>query len=77
ELGLIQSMSRKGNCWDNAPMESFFGHFKDLAEYKSLDNLGDVRKEVDRVIEEYNQHRYQWGFNKMTPEQYRGHLLAA
>ncbi|EFV73991.1 hypothetical protein HMPREF1013_05784, partial [Bacillus sp. 2_A_57_CT2] len=54
ELGLIQSMSRKGNCWDNAPMESFFGHFKDLAEYKSLDNLGDVRKEVDRVIEEYN-----------------------
>ncbi|WP_099049187.1 IS3 family transposase [Cytobacillus oceanisediminis] len=77
ELGLIQSMSRKGNCWDNAPMESFFGHFKDLAEYKSLDNLGDVRKEVDRVIEEYNQHRYQWGLNKMTPEQYRGHLLAA
>lgn len=77
ELGLIQSMSRKGNCWDNAPMESFFGHFKDLAEYKSLDNLGDVRKEVDRVIEEYNQHRYQWGLNKMTPGQYRGHLLAA
>ncbi|WP_372675490.1 IS3 family transposase, partial [Cytobacillus sp. Bac17] len=26
---------------------------------------------------EYNQHRYQWGLNKMTPEQYRGHLLAA
>ncbi|MBV7509311.1 IS3 family transposase, partial [Bacillus sp. sid0103] len=32
KLGLTQSMSRKGNCWDNAPMESFFGHFKDLAE---------------------------------------------
>lgn len=27
ELGLKQSMSRKGNCWDNAPMESFFAHF--------------------------------------------------
>jgi transposase InsO family protein len=77
KLGLTQSMSRKGNCWDNAPMESFFGHFKDLAEYKSLDNLKDVRKEVHRVIEEYNQHRYQWGLNKMTPEQYRSHLLAA
>ncbi|USK48204.1 IS3 family transposase [Bacillus sp. CMF12] len=77
ELGLTQSMSRKGNCWDNAPMESFFGHFKDLAEYKSLDNLKDVTKEVERVIEDYNHHRYQWGLNKMTPVQYRGHLLAA
>jgi transposase InsO family protein len=77
KLGLTQSMSRKGNCWDNAPMESFFGHFKDLAEYKSLDNIKDVRIEVDRVIEEYNYHRYQWGLNKMTPVQYRGHLIAA
>jgi len=77
KLGLTQSMSRKGNCWDNAPMESFFGHFKDLAEYKSLDNIKDVKKEVDRVIQEYNNHRYQWGLNKMTPVQYRGHLLAA
>lgn len=77
KLGLTQSMSRKGNCWDNAPMESFFGHFKDLAEYKSLDNLRDVKIEVDRIIKEYNHHRYQWGLNKMTPVQYRGHLLAA
>ncbi|MGG3693318.1 IS3 family transposase, partial [Heyndrickxia ginsengihumi] len=73
KLGLTQSMSRKGNCWDNAPMESFFGHFKDLAEYKSFDNIKDVKKEVDRVIEEYNNYRYQWGLNKMTPVQYRSH----
>ncbi|WP_411730393.1 integrase core domain-containing protein [Peribacillus sp. CSMR9] len=52
---------RKGNCWDNAPMESFFGHFKDLAEYKTCTNLTDVKEEVDRVIEEYNESRYQWG----------------
>lgn len=77
KLGLTQSMSRKGNCWDNAPMESFFGHFKDLAEYKSCDNLREVKNEVDRVIEEYNNHRYQWGLKKMTPVQYRSHLLAA
>ncbi|MED4717203.1 IS3 family transposase [Bacillus badius] len=76
-LGLTQSMSRKGNCWDNAPMESFFGHFKDLAEYKSLENLKEVKQEVNRVIEEYNHYRYQWGLNKMTPVQYRDHLLAA
>lgn len=77
ELGLTQSMSRKGNCWDNAPMESFFGHFKDLAEYKSCETLREVNAEVNRVIEEYNNHRYQWGLNKMTPVQYRSHLLAA
>ncbi|MBK5443126.1 MULTISPECIES: IS3 family transposase [unclassified Peribacillus] len=77
ELGITQSMSRKGNCWDNAPMESFFGHFKDLAEYKTCTNLTDVKEEIDRVIEEYNEHRYQWGLKKMAPVQYRDHLLAA
>ncbi|MFE8701639.1 IS3 family transposase [Cytobacillus sp. FJAT-54145] len=77
KLGLTQSMSRKGNCWDNAPMEGFFGHFKDLAEYRSCENLAEVTAEINRVIEEYNNHRYQWGLNKMTPVQYRSHLLAA
>ncbi len=69
-------MSRKGNCWDNAPKESFFGHFKDLAEYKTCTNLTDVKEEIDRVIEEYNEHRYQWGLMKMAPVQYLDHLLA-
>lgn len=57
------------------PGKGVFGTFKDLAEYKSFDNLRDVTKEVDRVIYEYN--RYQWCFKKMTPEQFRGNLLAA
>lgn len=30
KMGFIQSMSRRGNCWDNAPLESFFGHMKDV-----------------------------------------------
>lgn len=77
ELNVTQSMSRKGNCWDNAPMESFFGHFKDLSEYESCNTFEELKDEVDRVIEEYNCHRYQWGLKKMTPVQYRGHLLAA
>ncbi|EAR67209.1 transposase [Bacillus sp. NRRL B-14911] len=70
-------MSRKGNCWDNGPLESFLGLFKDLADYQSLGNIKDAKKEVDCVINEYNHHRYQWGLNKMPPVQYRGHLLAA
>lgn len=77
KLGITQSMSRKGNCWDNAPMESFFGHFKDEVDYKDCNNLGELKQIVDSYIDEYNNHRYQWGLKKMTPAQYRGHLLAA
>ncbi|USK36393.1 IS3 family transposase [Bacillus sp. F19] len=77
DLGLMQSMSRKGKCWDNAPMESFFGHFKDHVHHRACENLQQLTKEVDQFIEVYNHHRYQWGLKKMTPAQYRGHLLAA
>ncbi|WP_308446068.1 IS3 family transposase [Halalkalibacter sp. APA_J-10(15)] len=77
QLGIRQSMSRKGNCWDNSPMESFFGQFKDHVNYKSCENLTQLKHEVNEYIEEYNNHRYQWGLMKMTPAQYRGHLLAA
>ncbi|WMX58813.1 IS3 family transposase (plasmid) [Peribacillus sp. R9-11] len=47
------------------------------SEYKTCTNLTDVKEEIDRVIEEYNEHRYQWGLKKMAPVQYRDHLLAA
>jgi putative transposase len=77
EAGLQQSMSRKGNCWDNAPMESFFGHFKDRVNHKACKNLNELKEKVDTYIQRYNHQRYQWGLNKMTPVQYRGHLLAA
>lgn len=77
QLGIRQSMSRKGNCWDNSPMESFFGLFKEHVNYKSCENLLELKHEVNEFIEEYNNYRYQWGLMKMTPAQYRGHLLAA
>ncbi len=41
KLGLGQSMSRRGNCWDNAPLESFFGRFKDEAYIKLCNTLED------------------------------------
>jgi len=72
---IIQSMSRKGNCWDNAPMESFFGHMKDEINLKPLKTLDDVKKELSKYINYYNNHRYQWNLKKMTPAQYRNHLL--
>lgn len=72
---LKQSMSRRGNCWDNAPQESFFGHFKDEAHIKSCQSLCELQQEIDEYITYYNNYRYQWGLNKMTPVQYRDHLL--
>ena len=74
---LGQSMSRRGNCWDNAPQESFFGHFKDEAYIKPCETLEELRKEINQYIDYYNNFRYQWELKKMTPVQYRNHLLNA
>lgn len=75
--GLGQSMSRRGNCWDNAPQESFFGHMKDHVDSRSCTSFEELQSEIDRYIKYYNHHRYQWGLKKMTPVQYRNHLLSA
>lgn len=77
KAGFQQSMSRKGNCWDNASMESFFGHMKDELAFKDCQSIEELRKRVHQYIEFYNTYRYQWTLKKMTPEQYRNHLLAA
>lgn len=75
EKGLGQSMSRRGNCWDNAPQESFFGHLKDEANIKKCETFEDLLKEVDDYIDYYNNYRAQWHLKKMTPVHYRNHLL--
>lgn len=72
---LGQSMSRRGNCWDNAPQESFFGHFKDEAYIKPCKTLEELKKEIKKYMIYYNNYRYQWNLKKMTPVQYRNHLL--
>ncbi len=77
ENGLSQSMSRRGNCWDNAPQESFFGHFKDEAEIKNCNTFDELLFEIDDYMNYYNNYRYQWGLKKMTPVQYRNHLLVS
>ena len=74
-IGLDQSMSRRGNCWDNAPQESFFGHFKDEVNFKVYNCLDEVKRAVNEYMEYYNNYRYQWNLNKMTPTQYRDHLV--
>lgn len=76
KLGLGQSMSRRGNCWDNAPQESFYGHFKDEVNFKNCYSIHDLKSEIDNYMNYYNNYRYQWNLNKMTPVKYRNHLIA-
>jgi transposase InsO family protein len=70
ELGIEQSMSRRGNCWDNAPIESFFGHMKDEINLVNCKTFKEVEKAVHDYMGYYNNHRYQWGLNRMTPKVY-------
>ena len=58
ELGIIQSMSRKGNSIDNAIIESFFGHMKDEIEYSNL-NFNQLKDLIDNYMAEYNEKRKQ------------------
>ena len=72
----VQSMSRRGNCWDNAPQESFFGHMKDdirdeIAVYSSFD---DVKRKIDDWMDYYNNDRYQWELLKLSPVEYYTYL---
>ena len=77
QAGFKQSMSRKGNCWDNASMETFFGHMKDELEYRDCETFSELRERIDEYISYYNSERYQWTLKQMTPDEYRSHLLIA
>ncbi|WP_353955569.1 IS3 family transposase [Dysosmobacter welbionis] len=67
ELG--RSVSRRSNCWDNAPRESFFGHTKDeLADkISSWTSFADATASIDRWMDYYNQDRCQWDLAKLSP----------
>lgn len=70
--GMEQSMSRKGNCFDNAAMESFFGTLK--SEYFHLNDFKDVEQlnaDLKRYIDYYNRHRIKLKLGGMSPVEYR------
>jgi len=75
DLKIDQSMSRKGNCIDNAPIESFFGHLKDDVDYKNCKTFEELRLQIEEYMKYYNNDRQQWDLKKMTPVEYRNHLL--
>ena len=67
---LRRSMSRKGNCWDNAPQESFFGHMKDLIDLTGDPSFDEVKAIIDDYMSYYNNERYQWDLAKLSPNEY-------
>ncbi len=69
---ITQSMSRKGNCLDNAPIESFFGHLKDESEFRSCHSYEELVAEINSYINYYNNERPQWGLQGKTPAECRG-----
>ena len=74
--GIQQSMSRKGNCLDNAAMESFFGRMKSECFYgKSFENIHELEQEIHRYIHYYNEERIQLKLKGLSPIQYRTQSL--
>lgn len=77
ELNMKVSMSRKANCWDNACIESFFGHLK--SELMYINNFRTkelVIKAVQGYIHFYNTERFQKKLNNLTPLEYRNKVVA-
>jgi transposase InsO family protein len=76
--GVTQSMSRKGNCLDNAAMESFFGTLK--AEFFYLNKftcLDQLQKGLAKYIHYYNHHRIKLKLKGLSPVQFRTQPLPA
>ena len=72
---LRQSMSRRGNCWDNAPKESFFGHMKDELKIHRDMSFEEILAEVDDWMDYYNNDRYQWSLAKLSPREFYEYLM--
>lgn len=72
---LRQSMSRKGNCWDNAPQESFFGHMKDEIDVSGCKKYRDIKVIIDDWMDYYNKSRYQWQLAKLSPDEYYEYVV--
>lgn len=68
----VQSMSRRGNCWDNSPQESFFGHMKDEVadQIADCETFEQVVAQINDWMDYYNNDRGQWDLLKLTPREY-------
>ncbi|MBE5985247.1 MAG: IS3 family transposase [Paenibacillaceae bacterium] len=78
EERIFQSMSRKGNCYDNSVMENFFGLLKQEIYYGVVYySFEELKSEIEKFIKYYNEKRIKEKLGWMSPVQYRLSLLAA
>lgn len=73
---LRRSMSRRANCWDNAPQESFYGHMKDEIDLSDCTTFEEVRQVIADWTDYYNYDRYQWDLAKLAPCEYHAYLIS-
>lgn len=78
EHNIIQSMSRKGNCLDNAVIENFFGLLKsELLYLKEFESMEHFKIELENYIHYYNHKRIKTKLKGLSPVQYRVQSLLA
>nr|WP_166655366.1 IS3 family transposase [Actinorugispora endophytica] len=76
--GCVQSMSRKGNCLDNAVIESFFGHLKEeFYTHAEFDNIEAFTRRLDEYTTWFNNERVHTYLEDLSPVQYRTQALTA
>ena len=70
-------MSRRGNCWDNAPQESCFGHMKDEIGDKisAAESFSEAKTVIDDYKDYYNNDRGQGQLAKLTPNEFYEYCL--
>jgi putative transposase len=77
QYGIVGSHSRRGNCYDNACIESFFFHLKTESIYlQKPHNFGGLQLAIKTYMNEYNNHRYQKKLNDRSPVEYREAVAA-
>ena len=78
EAGIVQSMSRKGNCIDNGATEQVFGHIKDeFFRGQSFESFEEFKERLEAYIVHWNTRRRQVKLKGLTPEEFRNQSLAA
>lgn len=77
DSGLRRSMSRRGNCWDNAPQESFFGNMKDEVGIKiqRSESYEETKNIIDDWMDYYNNDRYVWKLSKLSPNEFYDYII--
>ena len=78
KAGVVQSMSRKGNCIDNAATEGLFGHMKDeFFRGRDWDDFESFKEDLEAYIVHWNTRRRQKALKGLTPEEFRSQSLMA